>query len=238
MKQFILDLFRYPKFIQEELDYDKYWEDKKKDKLGQANAFQKERAHWIARHLEQDDSVLDIGCGDGSVLLEIMKMKKVLPMGTDVSKIALQILENQGIKSYHFDLRNENEVHQLPETDHILVLEVLEHLSNPELYLKKFLVKAKKNVFFSIPNSGYISHRLRLLFGRFPLQWRTHPGEHLRFWTLRDLNWWLRELQLEKMSQVHCYQGVPVLNNVCPSLFAKGIIVRINISRVSNEPKK
>ena len=41
-------------------------------------------------------------------------------------------------------------------------------------------------VLASVPNTGDIASRLRLLFGRFPKQWIVHPGEHVRYWTLRD----------------------------------------------------
>ena len=41
-------------------------------------------------------------------------------------------------------------------------------------------------------------HRLRYMLGRFPLQWIVNPNEHIRFWTLKDLIWWLDYLNINK----------------------------------------
>jgi len=108
-----------------------------------------------------------------------------------------------------------------------MILEVLEHMPNPEKFLKLIIKKAKRGVFFSFPNTGYISYRLRLLFGAFPMQWRIHPGEHLRFWTYRDLKWWLKELELYDKSEIYVYEGIPVLNRLWKGLFGAGFVVEI-----------
>ena len=79
---------------------------------------------------------------------------------------------------------------------------------------------------FSFPNSGYYAHRLRFLFGRFPLQWVVHPGEHLRFWTVKDVNSWVNALKMNFIKLI-VYEGVPVLNKIWPSMFGQGIIIVI-----------
>ena len=63
---------------------------------------------------------------------------------------------------------------------------------SPEEFLLELLEnKSIEKVFFSIPNSGFFMHRIRYMLGRFPLQWIVNPNEHIRFWTLKDLIWWL-----------------------------------------------
>ena len=59
------------------------------------------------------------------------------------------------------------------------------------------------------------------------MQWTLHPGEHLRFWTYRDLKWWLNELSLIDKSTVHIYEGIPLLNKLWRGLFGAGFIVKI-----------
>jgi 2-polyprenyl-3-methyl-5-hydroxy-6-metoxy-1,4-benzoquinol methylase len=115
----------------------------------------------------------------------------------------------------------------LPEVDYILGLEIIEHMPNTEEFIFKIQNKSKKGLIFSFPNTGYYSHRLRLLFGRFPLQWIVRPGEHLRFWTVKDVKWWVKNLgfNLEKLI---FYEGVPILNKVFPNLFSQGIIIKIS----------
>ena len=157
----------------------------------------------------------------------MMKKKTLHTYGADISDICLTFLDSEGINAIQFDINDLNAIEALPEVDHIMILEVLEHIPNPEKLLKMILPKAKKSVFFSFPNSGYFAYRLRLLFGAFPLQWTLHPGEHLRFWTYRDLKWWLKQLSIMNKSTIHIYQGIPLLNKIWKGLFGAGFIVKV-----------
>jgi methionine biosynthesis protein MetW len=208
-------------------NYDDYWINKRGESLGFSNNWQKQRGDWIVSKIEENSSVLDIGCGDGGVLLYMKKKKSFNALGADISDICLNFLDSKNIDVIKFDINDFSGIAELPEVDHVMILEVLEHIPNPEKFLKMILPKAKKSIFFSFPNSGYISYRLRLLFGAFPMQWTVHPGEHLRFWTYRDLKWWLKELNFKNKSTVHIYEGIPFLNKVWKGLFGAGFIVEI-----------
>ncbi|MEL6492939.1 MAG: methyltransferase domain-containing protein [Cyanobacteria bacterium J06621_3] len=220
-------LFSYPKLSLLETDYDDYWRSKRGGNLGYANKFQKYRASYIASRIEEKSTVLDIGCGDGAVLLDMQRQKQLEPIAADISDIVLDFLSSKGIKTIRFDTNDFSSISNLPKVDYILMLEVLEHMQNPEKFLKLISEKATKGVFFSFPNTGYIVYRLRFLLGRFPVQWRTHPGEHLRFWTYKDLQWWLNEMELSSKSNVDVYEGVPYLNRIFPSVFGAAIIVEV-----------
>jgi methionine biosynthesis protein MetW len=209
------------------LDYDDYWKDKIDSDFYQVNAYQKIRAKFISQNISNGDHVLDVGCGNGAVLRHMKTLKEFKPQGIDISEYALSKLKEEGFDVYKRDITSDSVYENIEGADHILFLEVLEHMPNSEEYLLNALSKAKKSVFFSFPNTGYISFRLRLLFGKFPLQWITHPGEHLRYWTWTDLKWWLKSLKLIEKSKVFGYGGVPVLNRLWPSLFSRAIIVQV-----------
>jgi len=225
--EIIKQIVYYPKLVLDDVDYDEYWKVKKKNKLGIPNNWQKQRAEWIINRIDPKSTVLDIGCGDGAVLLYMLKQKEFVAIGADISDYVLNFLNSKKIKTIKIDINNLKEIENLPEVDYILLLEVLEHIPNPEKLLLTVLKKAKKGVFFSIPNTGYISYRLRLLFGSFPVQWNLHPGEHLRFWTYKDIKWWLKELNLYHKSEIYVYEGIPFLNKVWKNLFGAGILVYI-----------
>ena len=226
-KTFINDLFRYPNLGMQDSNYDLYWQEKKKGTLGMPNSFQIARGRWIASKVEDGASVVDVGCGDGSVLFVMLGSKRIQAMGLDVSPFILNFLKSKNIDAQSFDLNSVDAAKNVPINDHALVLEVLEHLAQPEKFLLDLLARVNKSVFISIPNTGYLHHRLRLLFGRFPLQWRAHPSEHLRFWTLSDFHWWTNQLGIESRTKIYCYAGIPILNRVWPALFAQGIIAEI-----------
>jgi methionine biosynthesis protein MetW len=230
LKETFLDLYRYPQreLKNEHVDYDTYWGDKRGKDLGKLSHWQKLRADLALAHMVQGAplSLLDIGCGDGSVLAYMKKNRDVArAIGVDVSEKALARARELGIET----LRSQTDpLKSLPvslKADYVCLFEVLEHMFNPEILLGAMVETAERGVFFSFPNTGYVTHRLRLaIFGRFPLQWRVHPSEHLRFWTLADLKWWLTALGYRNYV-IEVYEGVPVLNRLWPSLFAKGLFV-------------
>lgn len=231
LKDIIKQIVHYPKLTLDETNYDDYWVNKRGTNLGYANRWQMQRGDWILNRIEEGSSVLDIGCGDGGVLLYMKSKKEFDAIGTDISDICLNFLYSKGITVLRFDINNSDDIQSLPEVDYVMILEVLEHMPNPEKFLNDILIKARKGLFFSFPNSGYIAYRLRLLFGAFPMQWALHPGEHLRFWTYRDLKWWLKELKFDEQSEIHVYEGIPFLNKLWKSLFGAGLIVKINITK-------
>ena len=74
-------LFHYPKLVLEETNYDDYWANKLGSNMGYANEWQKQRGDWIVSCIEEGSTVLDIGCGDGGVLLYINLKKSLMQLG-------------------------------------------------------------------------------------------------------------------------------------------------------------
>lgn len=240
-KQWLGSVFVYPKMGERDEKYEKYWEKRlgpihkwdRSERQAQnrvpfmcgANSFQKKRAEMAAKYIEPDSVVMDIGCGNGGTLLHINGRKPLKKMiGVDFSLNVLAAAHESGIETIAADISKPEELVKLPAADYILLFEVLEHLPNSEEVLSWAADLARKGVFFSVPNTGFFTHRLRLLLGRFPLQWRVRPSEHLRFWTVRDMKWWLRQLGYRNYI-LKLYEGHPILNHFWPSLFAQGIWV-------------
>lgn len=229
-KKFLRELFTYPvsHLSLESVDYDAYWEDKRGPTVGKLSPWQKQRADLVVRCLNGEKepvSIVDIGGGDGCIP---HYLRDKLPLGTvtvvDVSDVVLSKARADGFETVMTDITTHEGRMKIPEADFIFMFEILEHIPDPEAFLALMKSKARKGVLFSFPNTGFISYRLRLLLGRFPLQWRLHPGEHLRFWTLTDLRWWLKALGYTQY-HLYTYEGVPVLKKVWPALFAAASFV-------------
>lgn len=229
LKVWYNDLFLYPREelnLNDSLNYDKYWYLKRGKMVGVLSGWQKDRADIILKviDLKTPISIGDIGCGDGSILKYLKdKLNIIRAIGYDSSDFALKKARKIGIETTKFDI-NKDRFERIEETDYILLLEILEHIPNSETLLRAAYDKSQKGVFFSIPNSGFFIHRLRLLLGRFPKQWTRFPNEHLRFWTLKDLKWWLKSLRYDNFS-VFYYRGIPILNQIWPGLFSAGFLV-------------
>lgn len=225
---FYLRKYPTPRYGKEfNIDYENYWRERRSGTAAILSVWQKERADEALKIIEPGATVIDLGCGDGAVLKYFEQTKGIKGIGVDISDIVLQQARQLGIKTLTIDLTKSENLLQLPEADYITGFEILEHMPNPETFLCYASQKARQGLIFSVPNTGYYIHRLRLLFGKFPLQWVTHPGEHLRFWTARDMLFWLNSLSF-KLNRLILYQGIPGLNKIWPRLFAKGIIIFIS----------
>lgn len=220
-------IFSYPKLGTHDVSYDDYWRARGLDSKLKLNSFQKKRADLTLKEVEKNRVVLDVGCGNGALLFYIngiKPMKKLI--GVDVSEKALTLAKENNIETIKGDISKLEILEKLPSADYILMFEVIEHFPNSEDLINWANQHAKKGVFFSVPNTGFFAHRARLLLGRFPLQWRVNPSEHLRFWTVQDMKWWLKSLGFKNYI-LEIYEGIPLFNRIWPSLFGQGIWVFI-----------
>lgn len=230
IKAWYKDIFRYPKKVlrlEHNLDYDAYWEKKRGATVGALSDWQRARADIIISQLPKEVSVTigDIGCGEGSILKYLQEHARIgNAVGYDSSAFVLQKAASIGVHTRMLDMRDAHQLAGIEPADYMLLLEVLEHIPHSEEVLSVAYAKASRGVFFSFPNSGYFIYRLRLLFGRFPKQWINFPNEHLRFWTMTDVRWWLNALGYRTYRMYH-YKGIPMLSRLWPSLFAAGQLI-------------
>lgn len=211
-------------------DYDSYWKEKRGAYMGRLGAWQQKRAILasgiISEHNAQ--SVNDIGSGAGEVLLYIKnKAKLAQAIAYDSSVYALEIAKSLGLEAVLFDVNSSAEYTKIQKADFTILFEILEHVPGSEELLKFSYDSSSKGVLFSFPNTGFFIHRFRLFFfGKFPMQWAKHPAEHIRFWTKKDLVWWLKA-QGYKNYTINYYIGIPVLKNLWPNMFAAGFFVTV-----------
>jgi methionine biosynthesis protein MetW len=177
----------------------------------------------IAKHLNRGETLLDIGCGEGTGIAYLTARAGVVGVGLDISSVAVEMARSKGVDARVADVMAPDFA---PDRtfDTILISEVLEHIAEPERVLTRVRDHVGKRLILTFPNIGYLPHRLRLLFGGFPVQWGWHPGEHLRFWSLSDFTWWLDQLGYEVVS-VRASNGIRGLAAVRPSLFGNQIVV-------------
>lgn len=215
-------------------DYDSYW------KSRGFHAPSLKRAEIISKYISPNKRILDVGCGDGTmieILSDANAPKDIL--GIDISKFAVQHVKSKGYKAKVVDVLSDGFIKllNLEKFDYIVITEVLEHIQDPESVIeniKKYQPNA--TLFISIPNSGFIMHRLRLLFGKFPLVMiNNHVKEHIRFWTYLDFKYWtsffsykVKRSFVSSTSKVLSFD----LGRLIPSLFAKQIIYELVVKDV------
>ncbi len=223
-------LFAYPETAQVGVvDYDVYWDNKAQSGLGKLSPWRLRRAQVFTSLVESGDKVLDLGVGDGALLQYIIEQRGIDGYGLDISQKAVDFCRAQGLNVGLSDIIRpigENLAEHFPEVeqfDYVILSEIIEHIPDPESLLTSLRPYVRKSIIVSIPNTGFHQHRLRLLTGRFPLQWVVTPGEHLRYWTLADFRWWARQIGFSVVRAIP-YEGTPLFNQLYPSLFAAAFV--------------
>lgn len=217
-------LFAYPKTARVgAVDYDVYWEGKAQSGLGILSPWRLKRARVFAAICAPSDVVLDLGVGDGALLEYLIRERGIIGRGLDVSSKAVEFCQGRGLNVELGDINRPVSSYVREPVDYVIMSEIIEHIPDPEHLLTDLRPLARKGLIVSIPNTGFHQHRLRLLFGRFPLQWVVTPGEHLRFWTRADFHWWAHQLGFRIVHEFP-YEGTPGLRQLWPGVFAAAFV--------------
>tara|TARA_B110001452_G_scaffold173734_1_gene145598 strand:- start:673 stop:1269 length:597 start_codon:yes stop_codon:yes gene_type:complete len=130
----------------------------------------------IADLVKKNTRVLDVGCGDGT-LMEFLKNNKEIDIrGIEISKNKVQKCVEKGLTVLEGDA--EKDLAQFPNSsfDYVILSQTLQAFLNPEKVISELLRVGKKAI-VTIPNFGYWKVRLHLLIkGSMPIT-RTLPDE-------------------------------------------------------------
>jgi len=81
----------------------------------------------------KDGMILDLGCGDGSVLVEVANALGIKDIyGVDIDEVALRRAAKRGVKVLKIDLNSDPLPFKDESFDVVLMEEVIEHLVNPD----------------------------------------------------------------------------------------------------------
>ena len=154
----------------------------------------------IARILPDAVTVLDIGAGNGMLGRVLQRAgKRVTIDAIEPSEFAAKLAEPFYRKVYQGYAQDYFDVLQATKYDYIILADVIEHISDPAVFLSDILnhLGESTRIIISIPNIAFGGVRLALLNGTFDyvdsgLLERTH----LRFFTLASALRMFSHLQL------------------------------------------
>jgi len=173
---------------------------------------------YIESHVSAGASVLDLGCGDGTLLAELARRKRVHGMGVDIDAGAVERCVARGVPVYHGDMLEAMGMFADGTFDCVILSQTLQQTLRPGEVIEQMLRVGRKAI-ISFPNLGHWQARLQMLLrGRSPvtraLPYQWHDTPNLRALTVRDFLDFCRERDLQIVDRVYFsagYRRVPAV---------------------------
>ena len=153
----------------------------------------------IAAWIPQGASVLDLGCGDGSLLRYLKDTRKVRGYGVEISDANIVACVRNGVNVIQGDLESGLSGFESDAFDFVLLSQTLQATRHTEPLVQEMLRVGREGI-VSFPNFGYWRNRLNVLRGKMPVsrelpyQWYDTPNVHLC--TLHDFEEFCRNLDI------------------------------------------
>ncbi len=178
--------------------------------------------------IERNSRVLDVGCGDGQLLLNLQYDKNIIAEGIEVDQELVLKCVNNGLDIIHRDIERGLKHYPDGSFDYAVLSQTLQTLKNPHLVFAELLRVASK-VIVSFPNFAYWRCRAGLFFGgqaprtkQLPFEWYDTPNIHVI--SLKDFEKFCDEIGAKVEAKI------PLIGNrrspvkFAPNLFAEQAI--------------
>ncbi len=188
---------------------------------------------FISGWIEKDSTVLDLGCGDSTLLNFLRKNKNVKGYGfeKDIKKVQESISKNISVIQADFNSGLEKYFDK-NFFDYAVMTQALQENKNPDKIIIEMLRVAKEGI-VTFPNMGFWKNRLQLgLLGKMPMSdslpnnWFDTPNIHLC--TFKDFEKLCDDLKItiiEKMVLNSNYESNKLLS-LFPNLFGEIALYR------------
>ena len=176
-------------------------------------------AHWVPKNAH----VLDLGCGDGTMLSYLQQDKGCTGYGVELADEQVLQSTQRGVNVIQHDMETGLALFGDNAFDTVLCLSSLQMTQHVEMVLRE-IVRVGTEAIVSFPNFAYWPHRVALLRGRMPVskslpyQWYDTPN--VRCATIHDFEDLARECGVEVLERVALADGqiVDFLPNLRGSL--------------------
>ena len=138
----------------------------------------------ISSWITSGASVLDLGCGDGELLTQLVTEKQVRAQGIELSEQAIHSCVAAGLSVFQEDIDTGLAEYGDKSFDYVILNQTFQQVKKPDFVLQEAL-RVGKRVIVGFPNFCYITDRFQIFFrGRVPVtaslpyQWYDTPNLH------------------------------------------------------------
>jgi methionine biosynthesis protein MetW len=138
----------------------------------------------IAAWIPQCSSVLDLGCGDGSLLRYLRETREVRGYGVEISDANIAACIANNVNVIQSDLESGISDFEDGSFDFVILSQTLQATRHTEVLMNQ-IVRVGREGIVSFPNFGYWRNRLQVMLGNMPVsdelpyQWYDTPNVHL-----------------------------------------------------------
>lgn len=167
----------------------------------------------IAAWITQGARVLDLGCGNGSLLNYLQEKRAVSGYGVEIDDERFLASVRNGINVIQRDLETGLADFESRSFDFVILSLTLQAVRHTERIVKEMLRVGREGI-VTFPNFGYWRSRVQVMFGNMPVspelpyQWYDTPNIHLC--TIDDFDTFCAKNEIKVLQRVIMAGGRPV----------------------------
>jgi methionine biosynthesis protein MetW len=176
----------------------------------------------ILEWIRPESAVLDLGCGDGELLSQLVQAKNVRGQGIEIDEQAIYKCVAKGISVFHEDIDNGLSEYGDKSFDYVILSQSFQQVRKPDEVLKEAL-RVGRQVIISFPNFSHYSARYHYsIKGRAPVtpslpyEWYDTPNTH--FLSISDFIHYCRKRTIRIEKTVYIENNKPI--RILPNFFA------------------
>jgi methionine biosynthesis protein MetW len=148
------------------------------------NGMQRPDFAAIADWVRPGARVLDLGCGDGTLLRYLWRERNALGYGVEIDEAGVLACVRNGVNVIQSDLESGLSDFEDRAFDYVILSQTLQAVRHSERIVREMLRVGREGI-VTFPNFGYWKNRLQVLSGKMPIsenlpfQWYDTPNIHL-----------------------------------------------------------
>jgi len=181
----------------------------------------------IAGWVNVSSSVLDLGCGDGSLLRYLRESRRVTGYGIEIEDDGVLACVKNGVSVIQGDLERGLSDFEDRSFDYVILSLTLQAVKHSERIIKD-MVRVGREGIVTFPNFGYWKNRLQVIGGHMPVSdnlpydWHNTPNRHLC--TIADFERFCAGRGVKILERTVLTRGKPV--RVLPNLLGSLAVYR------------